>query len=160
MIWKWRWNVMAVILLLMIWTSTADARVFGRWRSHHGGANCSNASQKTAIQHADVAQKIATQKVYAGSYQEIAQQRANEMARLRIRGHLAGVPVGCFEGTGPGANATCVPLSGWEVAHAAAYDSDGNAYHVRLWTNYTTNRTRTVETTRYRPARRRFWRRA
>jgi len=64
-----------------------------------------------------------------GFFQGIAQQRANKMAELRHKGHLAGIPFGCFEGVGWGGPncSTCVG-SGTCVGDAQATGSDGIVY--------------------------------
>ena len=71
----------------------------------------------------------------AATYQEIAQGRANTMAARNYRGHLSGIPAGCFEGVGWGGwgCATCVG-SGTCVADAQAMSSSGVVFRVRLWT--------------------------
>lgn len=86
---------------------------------------------------------LAGTSVYGDTYQEIAQGRANRMASLNHRGHLATIPAGCFEGVGWGGwgCATCVG-SGTCVADAQAMSSSGTVYRVRLWTGGSRSRFR------------------
>jgi hypothetical protein len=84
--------------------------------------------------------------VYNGSAswhpQTVAQERANHMARLGLRGHLGSGHVATSygylsEGTGWGWGVmpeTCVATNGTAaVADAVAYDGRGNVYRVRLY---------------------------
>ena len=109
------------------------------------------AAQKSApasAQKTTAAQKTtneATQK--ATTWQAIAEQRAATMAARRFRGHLAGVPSGCFEGVGWGGwgCATCVG-SGSLLADAQCQAADGTVYRVRLWSGGGSVRQRTTRT--------------
>ena len=70
----------------------------------------------------------------SGTDQQKAQQKANYMAKYRIRGHVW-APLGAFEGVGFGGYgcATCVPARGRLTADAGAWGSDGVYYRVRVW---------------------------